>query len=115
MSPKKFIFALAVLLAITGCGSHVVQVTLTNTSTQPIKTIVVDYPGATFGVNLLEPGKSFPYKIKPLDTGPLKIQFTDAQGAIHSYTGTVLHKNDDGSIDVKLTQQTALPEAHLVR
>jgi hypothetical protein len=115
MNLRKFILALTLVLAAAGCGSHVVQVTLTNTSQQPISTIVVDYPGATFGVNVLEPGKSFPYKIKPLETGPLKIQFTDSLGVIHTYTGTVLHKGDDGAIDVKLTQQAALPEAHLVR
>lgn len=107
-------FPLLLITAI-GCGSHVVQITLTNISQQPIRTIVVDYPGATFGVNVLDPGKSFPYKIKPLETGPLKIQFTDALGAIHSYSGTVLHKNDEGAIDVKLTQETALPEVHLSR
>lgn len=115
MRLTKIFLVLPLLMAATGCGSHVVQITLTNASQQPVRTIVVDYPGATFGVNVLEPGKSFQYKIKPLETGPLKIQFTDAQGAIHSYSGTVLKKNDAGEIDVKLTQETALPEAHLRR
>lgn len=115
MRLSKIFLVSLLLIAATGCGSHVVQITLVNSSQQPIKTIVVDYPGATFGVNVLEPGKGFQYKIKPLETGPLKIQFTDAKGAIHSYSGTVLHKNDAGEIVVKLTQETALPEVHLSR
>jgi hypothetical protein len=71
-------FALLVLLPL-GCRSHVLSVNLTNISQQPVSTIIVDYPGATFGKEQLGPGKTYQYAIKPQDTGPLKIQFTDPQ------------------------------------
>ncbi len=103
---KRLFFALIAALVLTGCGSHVVQITLVNASQQPIKTIIVDYPGATFGKDSLPPGGKFLYKIKPLETGPIKIQFNDAQGNTHNYTGPTLHKNDSGGFVLKLTQDS---------
>lgn len=93
--------------ALAGCRSRVVKVTLVNASSQPLSIIVVDYPSATFGVDKLGPGAVFQYAIKPLTTGPLKVQFTDAQGHIHTYTGPALHKNDEGQLTVTLTQDSA--------
>jgi len=99
---------LAAVLAMAGCRSRVVKVTLVNIGTEPISTIIVDYPSATFGKDKLAPRETFSYTIKPLETGPLKLQFTDAKGAIHTYSGLTLHKDDDGSIDVKIDQNGAI-------
>ena len=104
---------LVVLLLVCGCRSRVVYVQLTNVSQQPLYTITVDYPGATFGVNRLDPGKSFRYAIKPQETGPLKIQFADANGKTHNYSGLDLHKNDEGSAEVRLDQEKAEASLHL--
>ncbi|HKW76936.1 MAG TPA: hypothetical protein VJN64_15500 [Terriglobales bacterium] len=98
---------LSVALLACGCRSRVIYVELTNVSQKPLYTITVDYPGATFGVNRLEAGKSYRYAIKPQETGPLKIQFADADGKTHNYSGLELHKNDEGSAEVKLDQQKA--------
>lgn len=106
----RFLALLSALAAAAGCRSRVVQITLINTSQQPLSTIIVDYPGATFGVNQLDPGKTYRYPIKPLDTGPLKVQFADAAGHNHTYSGPTLHKNDEGAITVKLTQDAATAE-----
>jgi hypothetical protein len=97
---------LLVLFAV-GCRSHVIQVTLINTSTQPVSNIIVDYPGATFGKNTLAPGDAYHYVIKPLETGALKIQFTNAQGVNHSFSGPTLQKDQEGSIEIKLNQESA--------
>src|SRR6516162_2629655 len=69
--------ALLALLLVTGCRSRVIRVNVINTSAQPVSTVIVDYPDATFGVNMLAPGKTFQYVIKPTGTGPVKVQFTD--------------------------------------
>lgn len=105
---------LCLLLAATACRSRVILVTLMNTSPQPISTIVVDYPRATFGVNSLAPASTYIYKIKPLDTGPLKVQFVDAQGRSHNFTGPILHKSQEGSVEIRLTQDaaSARPDLH---
>jgi hypothetical protein len=110
MKPFRLIspFIIVAVIALSGCHSHVVKVNLKNTSTDVVKTIIVDYPTATFGKDKLAPGETFSYAIKPLETGMLKIQFTDALGTIHSYIGTPLHKNDDGVLDVNLSQGGAV-------
>jgi hypothetical protein len=107
MKRLPLIVLLVALPALVACRSRVIQVTLINTSAQPVSTIIVDYPGATFGVNSLAPGKTFLYSIKPLENGPLKLQYTDMRGGIHRYLGLSLHKNQEGTIDVKLTQESA--------
>src|ERR1700704_3338224 len=104
-------FIIIAIIALSGCRSRVVKVNLKNTSTDVVKTIIVDYPTATFGKDKLAPGETFSYAIKPLETGMLKVQFTDAKGAIHSYSGTTLHKNDDGVIDVNINQSGAVVTA----
>ena len=113
MKPRSA-FVLLLGIAASGCHSHVITVDLVNISEQPVNTIVVDYPGATFGINSLAPGKTFHYAIKPLDNGRLKIQFSDAHGGNHTYAGPNLQKNQEGSIKVSLTQDSASAEAKLM-
>jgi len=98
---------ISLISIVTGCRSHVISVRLVNDSAQPVSIIIVDYPGATFGVNSLAPGKSFQYRFKPLDSGTLKIQFTDAHGVVHHVTGPQVVKNQEGSMDIKFTQDSA--------
>jgi hypothetical protein len=110
---------LANLLAVTaagvllGCHSKVVDVTLTNTSQQPVTTIAIDYPGATFGKDRLDPGQNFHYAIKPTDSGPLKIQFADAEGHTHNVQGPAVKKGDEGSIQINFEQSTATARIQL--
>lgn len=102
------------LIALGGCThSRVIQVSVTNTSNEKLSNIVIDYPEATFGVNILDPGKTFQYKIKPTATGALKIEFLNSHGADHVSAGPVVHKNDEGSIEIKLTQDGATTAASL--
>jgi|SRR5215471_6460176 len=103
-----FSFAvLILLLAATGCRSRVIRVSLINTSDQALSAIIVDYPTATFGVNTLAPGKTFQYTIKPLDSGALKLQFTDASGKIHNATGPAVKKGQEGTIAIRINQDSA--------
>lgn len=108
------IFLASLALATTGCRSRVVQVKLINISQQPVTTIIIDYPGATFGKNQLDPGKTFLYPVKPLETGPLKIQFADANGKTHTALGPELHKNDEGMIEIRFDQEKAVAKLTLI-
>ena len=115
MRVLRFTMSLLVLAAAIACRSRVVQVKLINTSAQPLSVIVVDYPTATFGVNALNPGATYQYPIKVLGSGVLKVQFTDANGDNHSYTGPSLQKDDEGVVTVKLTQASASAASDLSR
>ena len=100
---------------MAGCRAHVVKISLTNTSTEPIKTIIVDYPSATFGRDTLAPRETYFSLIKPVDKGPIKVRFTDAQGATHVYQSTSLEPGDDGWVDIKLTQSSGQTGFDLTR
>jgi hypothetical protein len=91
-----------------------VTIRLVNTSAEPLSTIIVDYPSATFGKNQLAPGETFSSPVKLTDTGPLKVQFTDAKGASHTVAGPVVHRNEEGLIEIRLDQNSAVVDMHAV-
>jgi len=106
---------LIIFFILTGCRSRVIKITVVNSSAEKISNIVIDYPGATFGISSLAPDKTFPYSIKPNATGPLKIQFTNAHGADRNSTGPVVQKNDEGSVEIRLTQDGATSAAKMIQ
>jgi hypothetical protein len=106
---KSFCFAVSFLfvIAMAGCRARVVKIILTNTSAEPIKTIIVDYPTATFGKDTLAPHETYFSLVKPVDKGRIKVHFTDAQGTTHTYESISLEPGDDGWVNIKLTQTSA--------
>lgn len=102
-----------VLFALAGCRARMITIKLINTSAQPVFTIIVDYPSATFGKDKLAPGETFGSLVKLTDDGALKVQFTDAHGGNHTYTGPALHRNQEGSIDIRLDQSGAVAQVNI--
>lgn len=113
MRTARACFALLLFAFLTGCRAHMVTIKLVNTSAGPLSTIIVDYPSASFGKDKLSPGGTFSSPVKITDSGPLKVQFTDAHGGNHTYTGPVLHKNQEGIIDIRFDQNGAVAEMHV--
>lgn len=107
MKSLRFAVALVFVIALAGCRAHVVKIILTNASPEPIKTIIVDYPTATFGKDTLAPHETYFSLVKPVDKGPITVRFTDAQGGSHIYKSISLQQGDDGSVDIKLAQTSA--------
>ena len=110
----KIIIILLLVAFLAGCRAHMVTIRLVNTSAEPISTIIVDYPSATFGKNKLAPGESYSSKVKFIDTGNLKVQFTDAKGGNHTYSGPTLYRDAEGTIEVRLDQNTASAFPNLI-
>jgi hypothetical protein len=98
----------------TGCRARMITFKLVNASAQPISTIIVDYPSATFGKDKLAPGETFTSPVKLTDDGALKVQFADANGGNHTVTGPILHRNDGGLIAISFEQATASVDASKV-
>jgi hypothetical protein len=113
MKTARVCFALLLVAFLAGCRAHMVTIKLVNTSASPLSTIIVDYPSATFGKDKLAPGETFSSSVKLTDDGPLKVQFRDANGGSHAYTGPMLHKSEEGSIDIKFDQNQAVAETHI--
>jgi hypothetical protein len=107
MKTARVCFALLLFAFLAGCRAHMVTIKLVNTSAGPLSTIIVDYPSATFGKDKLSPGETFSSPVKLTDDGQLKVQFRDANGLNHVYAGPVLHKNQEGMIEVRFTQDSA--------
>src|SRR5438270_12043379 len=106
MKSLRWVITIILALPLSGCRARVVKISVINTSARPIKTIIVDYPNATFGKDTLAPGESYFSLIKPVDQGPIKVRFTDAQGNNHAYQSISLQQGDDGSVNIKLTQNS---------
>src|SRR6476646_3413631 len=115
MKSLRFTMAIVFVIAVAGCRAHVVKISLTNISAEPIKTIIVDYPSATFGKDTLAPGETYFSLVKPVDKGPIKVRFTDAQGSNHAYESISLQQGDDGSVDIRLTQASGETGFNLAR
>jgi hypothetical protein len=107
--PLTIIFLMAACI-VAGCRSRVTKIHMVNTSAQPLSIIEVTYPGGAFGKNSLAAGESYNYNIKTLDDGVLKLQFTDAEGRIHRNYGPALKRDQEGSIEIKLTQASVSAE-----
>ncbi|HET9365265.1 MAG TPA: hypothetical protein VFP71_09690 [Candidatus Angelobacter sp.] len=100
------VIALLAVSMLAGCRNHMVTIRLINTSAEPLSTIIVDYPSATFGKDKLAPGETFSSSVKFIDTDKLKVQFTDAKGANHTFTGPVMPQDAQGSVDLKFDQNS---------
>lgn len=82
---------LLVLAFLSGCTfqSHVIQVTLVNKGDTDARNIEFRYPGGSFGVSSLAPGKTYDYRIKPFYSGAVEIEYTYGQAKIHSMIAKV--------------------------
>jgi|SRR5579883_274272 hypothetical protein len=96
--------ALLSLAGLPGCHSAFVTVSITNRSSAPVSLIEVDYPSASFGTGSLAPGAQYQYRFKILGEGPVKIQFTDAKGVLHTASGPVLKEKEEGSLKIELDE-----------
>ena len=114
MRTARIIIALSFAALLAGCRSHMVTIKLVNTSAEPISTIIVDYPSATFGKDRLAPGETFSSSVKFIDTGKLKVQFTDAKGGNHTYSGPTLYRDAEGTVEVRLDQNNASAFPNLI-
>ncbi|HEY7406384.1 MAG TPA: hypothetical protein VIB39_22850 [Candidatus Angelobacter sp.] len=108
------ILALLFTSLLIGCRAHMVTIKLVNTSAEAISTIIVDYPSATFGKDRLAPGETYSSSVKFIDTGNLKVQFTDAKGGNHTYSGPTLYRDAEGTIEVRLDQNNASAFPNLI-
>jgi hypothetical protein len=108
------IIVLTAFFAMAGCRSHMVTISLLNTSKEPVSTVIVDYPSATFGKDKLAPSETFSSPVKLTDTGPIKVQFTDAKGTTHHHTGPVVLPNAEGTVEIKIDQSDAMITSNLI-
>jgi len=93
---------LPALLALAGCHSYHVDTTVENRSGAAIQLLEVDYPSASFGADSLAAGAVFHYRIQMRGSGPLKVQFTAADGHQAQIEGPTLAERQEGRLEIVL-------------
>lgn len=103
---RRFICLAGLLcLLLAGCHSKYVETTILNQTSAKITVIQVEYPSASFGVQVLAPGQSFHYRFKLYGTGPLKLSFFDAKTLEHHQVGPVLAEGQEGQLNITFAAQ----------
>jgi hypothetical protein len=98
--------ACAMMLAISGCKSYWIDANIENQTGQPIHELEVDYPTASFGTNTLAPGAAMHYRFQIRGSGPVKVEFTTADGKTSHAQGLTLAEHQQGQLTIRLLPQS---------
>lgn len=105
MRRLRLLIATAALLGTAGCHSKYVEATITNGTAAPLNVVQVDYPSASFGTQVLQPGASFHYRFKVLGDGPIKLSFLDSVHHEHQQTGPTVSEGQEGRLTITFPTQ----------
>lgn len=94
--------AATIALLAAGCHSFHVDSTVENRTGGPVKLLEVDYPSASFGADAIASGADFQYRIQLRGSGPLKVQFTTADGHQAQVNGPVVAERQEGTLEIVL-------------
>ena len=98
--------SLPLLLApAQGCHSAMVDATIRNNTPADIRLIEVQYPSATFGVQILASGAEFHQRFKILGTGNLVLTYTDQSQHEHTEKGPELREGLQGKLGIMIGPQ----------
>lgn len=89
-------------LALSGCHSAHVEVTVENHTGGPIRLLEVDYPSASFGSDSLAAGATMHYRIQLQGTGPLKVQYAATDNHQVQIPGPALSQGQEGKLEITL-------------
>jgi hypothetical protein len=100
---RTYLHASVLLITVLiGCRSHVVSVTIHNATNATLRNVEFQYPGGSFGRNVLAPGESYTYRIKVMRSGSSVLNL-DANGTLRTKTGPSLQANSEGALQVEVT------------
>ncbi len=103
------------LALLAGCHSHYVEATISNASPGVVTVVQVEYPSASFGVQMLQPGQVFHYRFKVYGSKPIALSYFDAKTKEHHQTGPVLREGDEGRLQITVRSDHADFEMRLQR
>ena len=94
--------ACATMLIVTGCKSYWINATVENHTGQPVHELEVDYPTASFGVNLLTPETPMHYRFQIRGSGAVKVEYTSSDGKTSHAQGLILKEHQHGDLVIRL-------------
>ena len=89
------------VLAVSGCRSYRIQVSVQNRTGAPVQLLEVEYPSASFGADTLASGATMHYSLQVRGTGPVKVQYSIG-GSQAQITGPTLSEEDEGQLLIVL-------------
>ena len=89
-------------LAISGCHSAHVEVTVVNQTGGPVRLLEVDYPSASFGADSLAAGATMHYRIQLQGNGPLKVLYTAGDNRQTQIQGPTVAEGQAGKLEIIL-------------
>lgn len=93
---------LAVALAVSGCRSYHVAITVENRTGAAVQLLEVDYPSASFGADSLAMNGDLHYRIQIRGEGAVKVQYAGPGGLPIKMTGPALAEGQQGSLAIVL-------------
>jgi hypothetical protein len=96
------IYLLGALIGLAGCHSFHIDMTVENRTGAPLRLLEVDYPFASFGVDSLDNGAIFHYRIQVQGSGDLKIQYMGPGERQVQIKGPALERYQEGTMGVVL-------------
>ena len=101
---RRFLWTLLFLpiFVAASCQSYIVHVTVVNHTGGVVNQLEVDYPSASFGVDTLQPGAVYHYRLQLQDSGPIKVQYTEGEKQQYKSTGPTVHEKQQGNLEITL-------------
>jgi hypothetical protein len=96
------LLAAAALAALTGCHSYHIDTTVENRTGGAVTLLEVDYPSASFGADTIAAGADFHYRFQVQGDGPVKVQYTGADGKTAQVTGPTVEDHQEGRLEIIL-------------
>ncbi|MGA3046513.1 MAG: hypothetical protein ABSD67_07825 [Terracidiphilus sp.] len=94
--------ALPLLAIFSACHSYHVDISIENQTGRAIQLLEVDYPSASFGSDTLAANGVYHYRIQLRGSGPIKVQYTAADGRQAQITGPALAERQEGKLEIVL-------------
>lgn len=99
----KLALLAAGLWLLSGCHSSRISATVENRTGAGITLLEVDYPSASFGADALAGGAAYHYRFKVQGSGPVKVQYTAADGhSTKQASGPTLYEGQEGTLTIVL-------------
>lgn len=93
---------LAAVASLSGCRSAYVQTAIVNRTGGAVHVVEVDYPSASFGTQQIASDRTFNYRFKVQDSGPVQISYTGDHGDPHTASGPTLNEGEHGTLTITL-------------
>lgn len=90
------------LLAVVGCHSYHVDVTVENRTGATVRLLEVDYPSASFGSDNLAAGATMHYRVQLQGYGQLKVQYTAPDNHPVQIQGPTVVQGQEGKLAIVL-------------